>query len=79
MKTRHYIAMVRDELGDEKRATQDIYEYPDFDEENEIACRLFYAWKTELENIIQEEMPEEFGIVWIERVHGEQFGYYPIW
>ena len=62
---RHYVAMVRDELGDEQRATQEVYEYPDFDEENETACRLFNAWRAELENIIQEEIPDEFGSVWI--------------
>lgn len=76
---RHYVAMVRDELGDEQRATQEVYEYPDFDEENETACRLFNAWRAELENIIQEEMPDEFGSVWIERVHSEQFRYCSIW
>lgn len=79
MKTRHYVAMVRDELGDEQRATQEVYEYPDFDDENETACRLFNAWRAELENIIQEEMPDEFGNVWIERVHSEQFRYCSIW
>lgn len=79
MRTRHYVAMVRDELGDEQRATQEVYEYPDFDEENETACRLFNAWRAELENIIQEEMPDEFGSVWIERVHSEQFRYCSIW
>lgn len=76
---RHYVAMVRDELGDEQRATQEVYEYPDFDDENETACRLFNAWRAELENIIQEEMPDEFGSVWIERVHSEQFRYCSIW
>lgn len=40
---RYYVAMVRDELGNEQRATQEVYEYSDFDEENETACRLFNA------------------------------------
>ena len=40
MRVRHYVAMVRDELGDEQRATQEVYEYPDFDEENETACKI---------------------------------------
>lgn len=40
---RYYVAIVRDELRNEQRATQEVYEYPDFDEENETACRLFNA------------------------------------
>lgn len=76
---RHYVAMVRDELGDEMRATQREYEYPDFDETDSLAFRLFQAWCAELETAIQEEMPEEYGRVWIERVYREQFKYVPIW
>ena len=40
MRVRHYVAMVRDELGDEQRATQEVYEYPDFDENDEFAPEL---------------------------------------
>ena len=41
---RHYVAMMRDECGDERRATPEEYEYKDFDEDNELEWRLFNAW-----------------------------------
>lgn len=70
---RHYVAMVRDELGDERRATQVEYEYPDFDETDSLQFRLFQAWAFELESAIAEEMPDEYGSVWIERVDREVY------
>lgn len=76
---RHYVAMVCDECGDEMRATEVEYEYPEFDEDDELAFRLFHAWESELANAIQELVPEEYGAVWIERVHREEFRFHGIW
>lgn len=70
---RHYVAMMRDELGDECRATQVEYEYPDFDETDSLQFRLFQAWASELESAIAEEIPVECGPVWIERVNREAY------
>jgi hypothetical protein len=72
---RHYVAMVHDECGDERRATQEEYEYKDFDEDNELEWRLFNAWLAELESYIQEQMPEEYGAVWLERVSREAYAH----
>lgn len=72
---RHYVAMVYDECGDERRATREEYEYKDFDEDNELECRLFNAWLAELESYIQEQMPDEYGAVWVERVNRETYAH----
>ena len=70
---RHYVAMTTDELGEHIRATQEEYEYMDFDEKNGLALRLFYAWCNELESAIKENLPTEYGSVWIERVDREAY------
>lgn len=70
---RHYVAMTTDELGEHIRATQEEYEYMDFDEKNGLALRLFYAWCNELESAIKENLPSEYGSVWIERVDREAY------
>ena len=72
---RHYVAMVRDECGDERRATPEEYEYKDFDEDNELEWRLFNAWLSELESYIREQMPKEHGAVWLERVSREAYAH----
>lgn len=72
---RHYVAMVYDECGDERRATQEEYEYKDFDEENALEYRLFCAWLSELECYIREQMPPEYGAVWLERVNREAYAH----
>lgn len=65
---RRYVAMCYDECSDERRATQEEYEYKDFDEESALELRLFQAWKDELEMYLNERQPSEWSTVWLERV-----------
>ena len=70
---RHYVAMCRDELGDEFRVNSVEYEYPDFDDDDELQCSLFEAWETRLANELQKSVNSECGCVWIERVSREAY------
>lgn len=70
---RHYVVMTKDELGEDIRATQEEYEYHDFDENNELENRLFTAWSDELARLVKENLPSEYGAVWVERVDREAY------
>lgn len=70
---RTYVVMTKDELGEDIRATQEEYEYHDFDENNELENRLFAAWCNELARLVKENLPSEYGAVWVERVDREAY------
>ena len=66
MRTRHYVVMVRDELGYEHRAEGSeklsaVYEFPYFTEADIAMWNAFNVWCYELEQELQIEWNEIYG------------------
>lgn len=66
MRVRHYVVMVRDELGYEHRAEGSeklsaVYEFPYFTEANIAMWNAFNVWSYELEQELQAEWDEIYG------------------
>ena len=72
---RHYVAMAKDELGDDFRVNSSEYEYPDFDSEDEIALAAFYGWENALVGALRDTVNEEIGHIWLERVDRERYNF----
>lgn len=64
---RTYVVMAIDELGDEFRPdflSDLVFEFPDFDEENEPMWSAFLAWEASCLDIVHERIKERFGEGW---------------
>lgn len=73
---RHYVVMGKDECGDDFRADEREFEYPDFDENDEFASELCDRWKSAVVDMVRAAYKgSEIWNFWIERVDREKYGY----
>ena len=61
-----FVFMLRDELGDEKRAygtefLSKVHEFPNYDEDDEAMEEAFYTWKSVMEEKGNKEWQSHFG------------------
>ena len=71
----HFVAMAKDELGDDFRINSAEYEYPRFDEEDEIAVAAFRGWEDALVGALRSTVNPEIGEIWLERVDREKYNF----
>ena len=74
-----YIAMRRDELGDEVRAFEDrTFEFPSYDENDEAMTLAFWTWRQAIEDKLNEEWREKYGPeshIFLERDYNDYYGH----
>lgn len=65
---RHYVVMALNECGDEFRADEREFKYPDFDENDECASELRDRWKSAVVDMVRATYKDgEIWNSWIER------------
>jgi hypothetical protein len=76
-----YVFMVRDELGDKRRAEETeflaaVHEFPEYEENDDAMAMAFYTWKQAMTERGQREWEEIYGSesrVFLERLWSDYY------
>lgn len=73
-----YVAMRRDELGDVVRCNDKVYEFPDYDNDDIAMESAFIAWKSTIEEQLNNEWREQYGpesYIFLEVLYSDYYGH----
>lgn len=73
-----YVAMRRDELGDVVRCNDNVYEFPDYDSDDMAMESAFMAWKSTIEEQLNNEWREQYGpesYIFLEVLYSDYYGH----